>query len=200
MAKDIKENQLNETKEYIFRTAARLFANKGYNGVSMREISEESGVTKPTIYYYFGSKEGIYRELFDAGISKVFSSIEHVKGLDLPAKEKLVVMTKNLFGFAVQYPEYSKFFMTIVTPFSDNDVLEKFKKEAHKRGRVLIAVIKEGIKSGEFGAGANPELAARIIGGVWQHMIMQQLASTKRVLTDKLAEDTIEIIFKGLNE
>ncbi len=200
MTNNAEERQFNDTKDKIFRTAAYLFADKGYNGVSMREISEESGVTKPTIYYYFGSKEGIYRELIDTGINLLFSSIEQVKELEMPAKEKLVLMTKTLFGFAVKYPEYSKFFMTIVTPLADNSVLEKFKKEAEKRGRMLIAVIQEGVESGEFGVSARPELAAKIIGGVWQHMIMQQLASKKRFLTDKLAEDIMEILFKGLNE
>ncbi len=196
----IAEKQRNETKENIFRTAARLFADKGYNGVSMREISQESGVTKPTIYYYFGSKEGIYRELIDTGINELFSAIVMVKDEPLPAKEKLVLMTKRLFEFAVKYPEYSKFFMTTVTPFAESEILQKFKNAAEKKGRVLVTVIRQGIESGEFGASANPELAARIIGGVWQHMIMQQLASKKRILTAKLAEEIIEILFKGLNE
>jgi len=166
----------------------------------MREISEKSGVTKPTIYYYFGSKEGIYHQLIDTGIRQLFSMIDKVKDLDISAREKLVLITKRMFNFAVTYPEYAKFFMTTVTPFADNDILEKFKKETNKRGRVIVAVIQQGIASGEFGAGSNPELAAQIIGGVWQHMIMTQLASHKRILTDKLAEEIIEILFKGLNE
>ena len=200
MTYPISEKQGNETKEHIFRIAAHLFAEKGYNGVSMREISEQSGVTKPTIYYYFGSKKGIYHQLIDAGINQLFSKIDSVKDLQTSAKEKLVLITKRMFHFTVAYPEYAKFFMTTVTPFADGEILDKFKKETHKKGRVLIAVIQEGIASGEFGAGAKPELAAQIIGGVWQHMIMVQLASQKRILTDKLAEEIIEILFKGLNE
>lgn len=200
MAYPVIKKQSSETKEHIFRIAAHLFAEKGYNGVSMREISEQSGVTKPTIYYYFGSKEGIYQQLIDAGIQQLFSTIDNVRDMSISAKEKLILITKRMFQFAVAYPEYAKFFMTTVTPFSENEILDKFKKETVKRGRVLVAVIQQGIASGEFGAGAKPELAAQIIGGVWQHMIMAQLASHKRILTDKLAEEIIEILFKGLNE
>lgn len=200
MAYPIAEKQNNETKEHIFRIAAHLFAEKGYNGVSMREISEKSGVSKPTIYYYFGSKKGIYQQLIDAGINQLFSTIDDVKELQTSAKEKLVLITKRMFQFTVTFPEFAKFFITTVTPFADNEILDKFKKESLKRGRVLVAVIEQGIASGEFGASANPELAAQIIGGVWQHMIMAQLASHKRILTDKLAEEIIEILFKGLNE
>ncbi|HNT64383.1 MAG TPA: TetR/AcrR family transcriptional regulator, partial [bacterium] len=60
-------NSSRETKAQIIRIAAHLFALKGYDGVSMREISEKTGVTKPTIYYYFGNKEGLYRALIDLG-------------------------------------------------------------------------------------------------------------------------------------
>ena len=60
-----------DTRKKIFTVAARLFADKGYNAVSMREISEQSGLSKPTIYYYFGSKEGIYKELVTTGVSHI---------------------------------------------------------------------------------------------------------------------------------
>ena len=36
----------------------KLFANRGYAGTSVQDITEEARVTKPTLYYYFESKEG----------------------------------------------------------------------------------------------------------------------------------------------
>ncbi len=47
------------TKKAILRVAARLFATRGFEATSVREIVEAAGVTKPTLYYYFGSKEGL---------------------------------------------------------------------------------------------------------------------------------------------
>ena len=48
---------------HIAREAARLFATRGYDATSVREIVEAAGVTKPTLYYHFGSKEGLARAL-----------------------------------------------------------------------------------------------------------------------------------------
>lgn len=200
MGNPIHEKNNTDTKETIFATAAHLFAQKGYNGVSMREISEQSGVTKPTIYYYFGSKEGIYEELIETGMQHVISSFERIVNIDAPAKDKLVMMTKTFFQLAIDAPEFSKFFMTIVTPLSDNVILEKFKRKMKHQGNAIMKVIEQGVESGEFGVSAKPELAAQIIGGVWQHYIWQQLSTKKKVLTDRLAEEVIEILFKGLNE
>ena len=51
------------TKERIPIVALRLFAEKGYEATSMREIAEHLGITKPALYYHFDSKEAIVREL-----------------------------------------------------------------------------------------------------------------------------------------
>ena len=47
------------TAEGIARVAARLFAERGFDATSVREIAEAAGVTKPTLYYHFGSKQGL---------------------------------------------------------------------------------------------------------------------------------------------
>lgn len=190
------------TKQKIFLTAAQLFAEKGFKGVSMREISEKSDVTKPTIYYYFGSKEGIYRDLVITGVSRLFLYLEEVKDQKIPVKQKLIIMTKRMFNFALNNPEYIKFFLTLVgsTPADELSILESCKKEAEEKGKILVAMIQEGMETGEFGASAKPEIAAQIIGGAIHHFIWHQLASKKKILTDNLAEDIIEMLFKGLNE
>jgi AcrR family transcriptional regulator len=51
------------TKEKIFREAAELFSRDGYHKVSVREICEAAGVTKPVLYYYFGDKENLLFEM-----------------------------------------------------------------------------------------------------------------------------------------
>ncbi|MBC8163180.1 MAG: TetR/AcrR family transcriptional regulator [Roseiflexaceae bacterium] len=50
----------NPTAERILREAWELFQTKGYRGVSMDELCLRSGVTKPTLYYYFQNKEVLY--------------------------------------------------------------------------------------------------------------------------------------------
>lgn len=50
-------------RDDIFRCALQLFSEKGYEAVSPNEIVEMVGVTKPTLYYFFGSKEGLFDEL-----------------------------------------------------------------------------------------------------------------------------------------
>lgn len=54
-----------KTKEIIFISAAELFSAKGYNSVSVREICNKAGITKPVLYYYFNDKETLLKELIE---------------------------------------------------------------------------------------------------------------------------------------
>src|SRR5215510_9029892 len=47
-------------KQTILDKSLELFSAKGYEGVSVSELTEAAGITKPTLYYYFGSKEGVF--------------------------------------------------------------------------------------------------------------------------------------------
>src|SRR4030042_5757724 len=57
------------TRDQILSLASRLFAERGFANVSIRDICDTAGVTPPTIYHYFGNKD----RLFQAVIRKTLS-------------------------------------------------------------------------------------------------------------------------------
>lgn len=200
--KDTHETTENEgtTKAIIFRAAAKLFAEKGYNGVSMREISLQSRVTKPTIYYYFGNKEGIYKTLIKEALAYDTEDLKQIADLNIPVKQKLVELMKRRFQLSLRHPELTKFMLEVFNHYGNLPFLDGFKKEVESHAKIFIDMIQNGIDSGEFGASARPELVAHVIGGVLMHFLMDQLNNREQILSDQLAEDIIELLFKGLNE
>jgi AcrR family transcriptional regulator len=54
-----------ETRALARRTALRLFTEQGYEATSLRQIADELGINKASLYYYFDSKEAILRSLYD---------------------------------------------------------------------------------------------------------------------------------------
>ncbi len=52
-------------REKLLQTAVELFAAKGYAATSVRELVGRAGVSKPVLYYYFGSKEGLFLAILD---------------------------------------------------------------------------------------------------------------------------------------
>jgi len=188
------------TKAKIFQAAARLFAEKGYNGVSMREISESTGLSKPTIYYYFGSKEGVYTSLVEVGLHHNLEQFQQIIDMNIPVKQKIIEIVKIRFRQVQEYPEFAKFFLLIFMSIENLPFLKKFIEEAASRRQSLADLIQQGIFQGEFGKSANPKLAADILIGTLMHFIVKQLNVKKKILSDELAEEIVELIFKGLNE
>ncbi len=200
MQKKKQTFQEKDTKEKIFMASARLFAEKGYNGVSMREISEQTGLSKPTIYYYFGNKEGIYTSLIHASLSHGSSFMNEILILKIPVKQKLVEIVKIWFRHVLRHPEFAKFILSLFTMTENLPFLENFTREAEKQKKVLADLFREGINSGEFGVSAIPELAAEIFEGTLIHFVWKQINCKEKILSDKLAEEIVELLFKGLNE
>jgi AcrR family transcriptional regulator len=188
------------TQGKIFRTAAQLFAEKGYNGVSMREISERTGLSKPTIYYYFGNKQGIYTSLVATSLNynvELFQKIQQQPG---SIKQKIMELVKLRFQQVLEYPDLAKFFILLLNETEKLPFLAELLQQAKDRRKMLRELINEGIRTGEFGANAKPELAAEIFVGALMHFIQMQLNSSKKILSDKLAEEIVELLFLGWNE
>lgn len=51
------------SRDVILQTALQLFADRGYESVGINEITLRAGITKPTLYYFFQSKEGVFKAI-----------------------------------------------------------------------------------------------------------------------------------------
>ena len=189
-----------DTKTRIFIVAAHLFSEKGYNGVSMREISQESGFSKPMIYYYFGSKEEIYKALIDASVEHVTDALKSVDEKDISAKQKLVFFTQKFFQMTLKFPEFVKFYISLTTLNDDIPFIDKVKKEAANRISLLADLIQNAQKTGEFGPKLDPRIAAGIYTGTLIYFINIQFRIKQTVLSDELADQIVNTLFLGFNE
>jgi AcrR family transcriptional regulator len=189
-----------DTKSKIFHIAAKLMAQKGYNAVSMREISEQSGVSKPMIYYYFESKEKLYQSLMDTGLAYNNNQIQEILSSPIAIKDKLTALFKLQFEQCLKFPEFVKFFLYMFVKIEDTPLGERLRQEELRRKHGLMKLIQEGVQRGEFGMSVKPEIAVELIIGTITHFMWHQMNSKKRILTDQLAEEIIEVLFKGLNE
>src|SRR5437764_13066544 len=52
-----------DTREAVLSSAVKAFARRGYAGTSVQDILQATGLSKPTVYYYFESKAGLFRAI-----------------------------------------------------------------------------------------------------------------------------------------
>lgn len=95
-----------DNKENIQACALALFSAKGYDAVGVQEICESAGITKPTLYHYFGSKRGLLEALLAGHFTILHARIADAAAYqgDLPLT--LQRLAETYFKFAVEYPVF----------------------------------------------------------------------------------------------
>jgi TetR/AcrR family transcriptional regulator len=102
-----------EMARHIARVAARLFAERGYDATSVREIGEAAGVAKPTLYYHFGSKEGLAHALLTVPMNRHVAVRRAIlKGPGEPI-QKVERMIEADFEFCREDPDRARFIFAL---------------------------------------------------------------------------------------
>ena len=83
------EKTVQDAKEKLLAAATRLFAEKGFAGVSIRQLAEAAGVTSAMISYYYGGKEGLYEAVLTTQYERLLTKFEAIAAFEAPVKEKI---------------------------------------------------------------------------------------------------------------
>ncbi len=78
MSRPIKTPSSPDYRARIGMVAEALFAERGFDGTSIREIAEHAGATKALIYHYYDNKEALYQTLLEEAVSGVVTQIERI--------------------------------------------------------------------------------------------------------------------------
>jgi AcrR family transcriptional regulator len=93
-----------ENRKKILQCAARLFAERGYDAVGVQEIADGAGIKKPTLYHYFGSKEGLLRTLLAESYTPLFEKLTAASEYNRDVISTLERIAGVYFDFARQNP------------------------------------------------------------------------------------------------
>jgi AcrR family transcriptional regulator len=99
-----------ETRERLLEAAAELFAERGYNHVTVRDICRAAGANVAAVNYYFRDKLGLYREVLTATISslhEVFISAHEGKSSGT-AEERFSHYVRTFMGHAMSNGQASR--------------------------------------------------------------------------------------------
>jgi AcrR family transcriptional regulator len=93
---DIKPLE-SETRARLLETASHLFAEKGYASTSVREIVARAGVSKPVLYYYFQSKEGLYYAILKWGAEVQKKIIDDVFEASGTVQDRIIFLYRRIY-------------------------------------------------------------------------------------------------------
>ena len=100
-----------KNRTHILECALRLFAAHGYEGVGIQRIVEAARVSKPTLYHYFGSKEGLLAALLEEHREPLRQALAGAHDGDLPTT--LNAIASAYFQFSNQHPFFCAMQLTM---------------------------------------------------------------------------------------
>ena len=154
----VREQAAQATRDNILRAATKVFARYGYEGGSVEKISKTAKSFDRMIYYYFGSKEGLFIEVLEATYQRM-NDAESQLHLDV---DNPVEALQEVIRFVVGYYRKNPDFVTLL----NTENLHKGKHisksmRAREYSSPAIEVIRRVLESGQAQGVFRPDILAR---------------------------------------
>ena len=139
-----------DTKDIILQTAARLFAEKGFEAVSIRELSKEADVNIAMIAYHFGSKDGLFKAIIADKIPKSTAQLKNLQMSDGNAWDKISATIDIYIEKMFSNGAINKLIFRELSLEQRPEHREVILSGLEKNWTIIKAFIKDGQKSGLF--------------------------------------------------
>lgn len=158
-----KASRSRSTREKILKIATEMFSQKGYSACPVAEIVAGAGVTKPVLYYYFGSKEGLFRAILEEAQRRQEELLGKAVSGRTSVTRRIMGLFREIYREVTQSPHLFRLLHHL--SFSSWDkALPSFDLESFPRRmrETLAAMAQEGMEKGEL-AGSDPEDVALLL-------------------------------------
>jgi len=188
----------DDARQAILDSAIATFARKGYAGTSVQDVLQATGLSKPTLYYYFKSKAGLFQAILDFAYDESYRLMKEAVDAATDYESRLVAVAAALFDFA----EHNQNLMRLVlaTVFAAPEEIPPGSINLSKRRRnfeFVLGTIREAQKAGEIDSRYDVvELTHGIFGAI-SHQIRTHLLLPQGRLDRRRAERVVSLFLNG---
>ena len=178
---DILDEKPDTKRRVIVRAATSLFAKRGVDATSMREIADAAGVREAAIYRYFASKEELSREIFVSWYGWYSRQLREIVRGPGGTREKVYGAARLELSAAVEHTE-------AFTYFCENEArfLRSLPASVPRVRDVVIELVKQGQARSEVKAGDVGVLADMLSGALCTVALSLVWRRRRRSMDDQL--------------
>ncbi|MDH3441360.1 MAG: TetR/AcrR family transcriptional regulator, partial [Gammaproteobacteria bacterium] len=170
-----ESSRYQSQKQLAIRSAASVFAEKGFHGASTKDIAERMGIKQGSLYYYFRSKEEALGEVCLFGIEDYVSRMQSIATSDQPFEAKLMAtVTSHLTSYrerneALKVHNDERLYLP-------EDKRAKLKELGSSYRQQLETIFEEGARTGALRDTIDCHFAAQAVIGMcngWGDVIVR---------------------------
>ena len=191
----------NNCRANLIEAAIPMFAAKGFNGVSVREIATASGANLSMISYYFGSKEGLYTAVLTEQFA-ILDKVGEIKPMKIDTLQKFELYVRATVSRYRKNPYLLRFYTSELT--NPTPCFETIVKPAIKRVvQMLLDTFSEGLSHEKFREGLDPADTVLALAGMINFYFLLEPATAELVdrapeHDEKLIRHIMDIFTRGV--
>lgn len=196
---------IHDTRAEILAAARRVFAQRGLNGTTVREVAQAAKVNNAMIYYHFKDKEDLYRSVLEDSFSAMMNIWKDpVFAGDTPVRSKIGKYVAGFIRFQKGNEELRRI-MAMEFAASGSGCARICEQHFAKNFSRLTAIFKEGMQKGELKTFEPSLAAASLLGIVVHNFILQPMAKHLRgrslnLNSKQFGDFVTELLFNGLSK
>lgn len=189
----LTEEEQNRRRHEIFGASVKLFLKNGFPETSMREVAQEAGIGKSTLYDYFPTKE----EILIWGIEDLFvdltAAAREIAALPLPAIDRLrKIMQSHVAALEASKEFYLR--LSFEVQRLSLKAQRRIQVRRHEYQDLLAQLVREGIQEGSFRQVDPLSVARMLIMAVTPTIFTSRPSGTPQQMLD----ETLGVVLKGI--
>jgi len=189
--------QLN-ARERLLGTAINMFADRGYGGTSVREIVECAGVSKPVLYYYFQSKEGLFLAILDMAENLQKQLLSEILKSTGSVLDRLLMLYRRLYAGIDEHRSLYKMIHGLIFGPPQGAPEYDFSRYHRHMIKAICEIYYAGIAAGQVKKIVAEEVAYLVLSLIDFCLHMDQVRPQSS--DPQRPERLLRIAFQGINK
>nr|WP_218935739.1 TetR/AcrR family transcriptional regulator [Actinomadura citrea] len=188
----------SERRAHLVRLAAELFAEKGFQATTVRNIADEAGILSGSLYHHFDSKESIVDEILSGFFTEIMAAYQAVIDENKNPQDTIAGLVRVAFGTLEPHRAAITVMQNDWNYLRGMDRFAYLTKSEDEVEKMWVTTLQAGQAEGLFRPDLDPKLTYRMIRDtVW--VAVRWFRPGGRLNAQGLAEHYLKVMFDGIN-
>lgn len=186
-----------DARERLLTAALEQFTRRGYAATSVRELCQAAGVTKPVLYYYFRSKEGLYLDLMEGANAQFEATIAGLLVNTGPTWERITTFCEAIFQLGMANLPLLRLIYSIYYGPPQGAPHYDFDKYFDRMLEIIAGLVREGIRRGDIRDGNVNDMTWAILACL-NTTLEEQLCHQQPRFDQAAMVRMLKLLFRGM--